>query len=381
MTNISFLSEMPPYFIFMLTILTLVIYRKYVVNKWLMDLIIILFFTIFAGIKVPFTADLFHYIELYNRSEINILFIEPIFILIKNIGNFFHFNYHFLFIVYQMLTISFILYGIKLFFPKSNFLFGFSIFLYISIPFLFLSSYGVEIRQLLAISIMFVALYYLANNSYKRFYILSLLAFLTHYTSIVIAIISLFAYIINKKIENKKQVILSLLIINIIVFILSLFFPNVFDLLIKNSLNLMVDTKYLGYFLGISPVPILKLLIYNTMSIVILFLLYKKISLFNNSIYYAICFFSLGVILFDILSNHNSSTRIVYYYFIFQIIFIPYILKIFKDKQIVFSLIILFYLSQYIYGLLYISPFGDRVFLPYKGFYVDLFDIKVKETQ
>ena len=381
MTNISFLSEMPPYFIFMLTILTLVIYRKYVVNKWLIDLIIILFFTIFAGIKVPFTADLFHYIELYNRSEINILFIEPIFILIKNIGNFFHFNYHFLFIVYQMLTISFILYGIKLFFPKSNFLFGFSIFLYISIPFLFLSSYGVEIRQLLAISIMFVALYYLANNSYKRFYILSLLAFLTHYTSIVIAIISLFAYIINKKIENKKQVILSLLIINIIVFILSLFFPNVFDLLIKNSLNLMVDTKYLGYFLGISPVPILKLLIYNTMSIVILFLLYKKISLFNNSIYYAICFFSLGVILFDILSNHNSSTRIVYYYFIFQIIFIPYILKIFKDKQIVFSLIILFYLSQYIYGLLYISPFGDRVFLPYKGFYVDLFDIKVKETQ
>ena len=380
MSKMLFLSEMLPYFIFMLTILTLVIYRKYVVNKWLIDLIIILFFTIFAGIKVPFTADLYNYIELYNRSEINVLFIEPIFILIKDIGNFFHFNYHFLFIVYQMLTISFILYGIKLFFPKNNFLFGFSIFLYISIPFLFLSSYGVEIRQLLAISIMFVALYYLFNNLYKRFYVFSFLAFLAHYTSIVIAIISLFAYIINKKIKNKKKVISSLLIINILLFMLSLFIPSVFDLLIKNSLNLMLDTKYIGYFLGVSPVPILKLFIYNAMSIIILFLLYKKFSLFDNSIYHAIIFFSLGVILFDILSSHNSSTRILYYYFIFQIIFIPYILKIFKDKQIVFLLIILFYLSQYIYGLLYISPFGDRVFLPYKGFYIELFDIKVKET-
>ena len=375
------LSEMLPYFILILTILTLIMYRKYVVNKGLIDLIIILFFTIFAGIKVPFTSDLHTYVSLYKSADLNLFYFEPMFIFIKKIGHFFNFNYYFLFIVYQFLTISFIVYGIKLFSKNDNFFFGFSLFIYICIPFLFLSSYGVEIRQLLALSIMFVAFYYLFNFSYKKFFFLSLIAFFAHYSSIIIFIVIVFIFYFFKKINKIKVFIL--LILNIIIFLLVLIYPNIFDSIIKLIFSkLFMHTKYSNYLIVIDRVSILKLLIYNLMSICVLFLLYNKFNFIKHKkeIYYSIIFFSIGTIFLDILNLHNSSTRILYYFFILQIIFVPYIVKLFKEKSLIAEVIILFYLIQFIYGLTYISPFGNRVFLPYKGFYVSIFDIKVKET-
>jgi len=155
-----------PYVIFVLWMAILLLFRKKAKNKWIVEIFLILSLVIFTGLKEPFTWDLQNYCNMYhNPSMLSFNWIEPFLIFSVKFLNYFSSNCVLLFAWYQFWTVFFINLAIKNLSPKS---YGFSFFLYLMIPTFFINSFGVEIRQVLAVAILLYALSLLIKGNVKN---------------------------------------------------------------------------------------------------------------------------------------------------------------------------------------------------------------------
>ncbi len=338
-------------------------------NK-LFDFFLILLFVIFAGFKQPFTWDLENYCYMYHNPEIlSYTWIEPLFIIFVKILNYFSNDCNILFAVYQFLTVLFIDLTIRKLPSKQQFL---AWIIYISLPFLFLNSFGVEIRQSLAISILFYAfsnLYY--SNNKKLFFILSLLSGLTHYSafigSVVLYLVYFFLYNLNLSAKRK-------LLILFFAFSMLSIFSSTNDLIV-NVIKYLLSwfqflEKYSSYFIEAEKLPVIKLVIYIFISFIALAV---SMRVNNKEVVDFSLFFVTGILFLFIFKDFSPASRIYMYFSILQIILIPKIIEHIKPKVFVYSVYFLFYFTQFIYGLFYIDPQGNYSFLPYKGLILEIF--------
>jgi len=356
-----------PYVIFVLWMAILLLFRKKAKNKWIVEIFLILSLVIFTGLKEPFTWDLQNYCNMYhNPSMLSFNWIEPFLIFSVKFLNYFSSNCVLLFAWYQFWTVFFINLAIKNLSPKS---YGFSFFLYLMIPTFFINSFGVEIRQVLAVAILLYALSLLIKGNVKKSLIFFTLAVLSHYSAIFAVIIIFILYGLFKLLKNKKNLILEL--VGALIF-LTLFLP--YGLINLSPFAVIVPIeKYQWYFTQTSPVPFLELLIYNLVAFIAFFLAVKAN---DREKKFIIFLFAIGVLILNILKNYEIVTRIFFYFSILQIIFIPFIVHKIQPREVCFLLFIAIYSLQFIYGLFYVTPYGDYAYLPYKGMITELFQNK-----
>ena len=70
-----------PYFIFLILVLILVIFKYYIKKKIIANILIIILFVIFGGLKKTFAWDLENYCGMYHEIKDQIpVFIEPFYI-------------------------------------------------------------------------------------------------------------------------------------------------------------------------------------------------------------------------------------------------------------------------------------------------------------
>lgn len=334
---------------------------------------------LFSGLKAPVSPDLKNYVEFFeNPSTMTAYSIELgniiLFSLIHEIT-----NYPLLFLTYAFLTMLFIYLSLRKFTPYV----GFSLLIYLLTPGFFLNQF-VELRQQLALAIFLYAIAFLISDRNRLMFILyGIIAILFHHSA-MLALISILIF------DSLKIYKLIDMRIGRIIFILTIFFSLYIgtDIILNLTFSLIAKfiPKYAGYYFmyiykeGITtPVPILKLSIYNTIGLLFLFIInYLKFKSDRDRyvIMYIVSLFILGVISLNLAKDSNELSRISYYLLIYQIIIFPFILMRLNTDNIlryIFSLIvIIFYFVQFIYGLFYIAPNGELVFLPYRNILFDL---------
>jgi len=77
--------------------------------------------------------------------------------------------------------------------------------------------------------------------------------------------------------------------------------------------------------------------------------------------------------MFNIFKKYEIVTRVFFYFSILQIVIVPFVTAKIKPKEFYFFLFAAIYLLQFVYGLYYITPYGEYAYLPYKGIISELF--------
>jgi len=264
-------GNIAPYVVFVLWMIVLLLFRKKIKNKWIAEILLIISLVVFWGLKEPFTWNLKNYCDMYQYpSALSFRSIEPFFIFPIKLLNHFSNSCMLLFVWYQFFTIFFINLAIKNLFPKS---YGFSFSLYLMIPTFFLNSFGIEIRQILAIAILLYALSLLLKGKLKKSLIFFALAVVSYYSAIFAVIVIFISYVLfNKLFKNKKN--FTLAVVGFLILITLLLPYGSIDL--GALFSIFPVAKYQQYLLQISPVSFLELLIYNLLAFIALFVALKS---------------------------------------------------------------------------------------------------------
>jgi hypothetical protein len=361
-----------PYFMFVILIFFILYTKKFVKHSLLFDSLIIILFIIFAGLKEPFTEDLRNYCYMYHNKDIlSITWIEPFMIFSVHLLNTITSNCLALFIWYQFLTVLFITLSINKIFKSQIDKQIWAWFVYISLPFLFLNSFGVEIRQVLALSIFLYGTTFLyVENSLKKYLIFSILASLAHYSAILGSLFLLIAYSFLKLLNPKIVTLILLLLLPF-----GLLFSNFFLSLLSTVLSLSVNifpflNKYQNYLVNPETTPLIKSLIYLLIP-TILGLISMKAQ--DDAVKMSVNLTLIGTLFLLVFRDFAPASRIAYYFLIMQVIIFPNLIKIIKPRFFVGWILALFLSLQFLYGLYYITPNGNFAFLPYKGLILEVF--------
>lgn len=332
---------------------------------WIISLVFVIFF---VGFKDKISPDLERYALMYeNYDTLTYQAIEPFFIFISSVLNKIGFSWVALSFVYALLTILFIVLGIRN--STSNIIFAFLIFLLV--PGFFLNLF-VEMRQMLAVSFTFYAVSLInMKTKYKKIkiFLLMLLSIITHYSAIGFWLIFLsLKKFLFKKFDFYKYS--TILLISAIIP-----FTGVVNIINKFIVNLLLHfshiskiTSYITYFSTYSTnfYWFLKAGIYTILGLFVS-LFYNKFNI-RNALFFNL--FIIGIVLLNITFFIPEISRIAYYFLIYQIILIPNL--VFKCKKeakiLLYYSFFLFYFSLFIKGLFYYSEEAQNyIFLHYKN--------------
>ncbi|MDK2814623.1 MAG: hypothetical protein PWP18_536 [Thermoanaerobacter sp.] len=366
-----------PYLIIIALYLAMSFFSKLYKHKgfWIIGLIFVLFF---VGFKDKMSPDLKRYAFMYeNYGMLSHKLIEPGFIFFAFILNKLGFSWVALFFVYSSLTILFIVLGIKNFSDKI--VFAFLIFLLV--PGFFLNMW-VEIRQMLALSLVFYAVSLInVNTRYKKFkFILSLFSsIIFHYSSIIFWLL----FFSLKKFLPRKFSFYTYSVILLVSIIIPFIDMDEFIFKIVNKIlsYFSIMAKYTYYFesylerkeAGLNFFNLLKSMTYTFLGFFISFY-YNKFNKFHgydrtNNI--LLNLFVIGVLILNISIFNNPISRIAYYFLIYQIVLIPNLIYKFEKKEtkiLILYLFLLFYFAQFLKGLFYYSTEAESyIFLHYKN--------------
>lgn len=367
-----------PYIIFLSIVIVLLITRVYLIKKDYIDYILVIFISFFAGLKRPFTYDLIGYKWMFeNYENLSLINTEPIFLLIAKIVHLFTDNYIFFFLIYEILTIILIYLSIKKIFKEPNNSYILSWLTFISFPFLFLNSFGVLLRQVLAMALFIYAILNWFDGGKKKSFLFFILSMLSHYSAVFAFFILCFTYILYHKVDFIRKNIRYILIFLIIFSILfSTYFVKL--LLIINYIPLIgnIFGKYLIYFQAKEVTPVVKLLTFNFFGLLAIILINYEGKENRNILFRYYCMlFVVGVVLLNSTFAYGPISRMSFYYLVFIIILIPYISMCFyKYIQNVNFFIYTLLLITFLYGLFYIDPSnGNYSFLPCQSLFCEFF--------
>ncbi|MFR1361650.1 EpsG family protein [Alistipes ihumii] len=241
-----------------------------------------------------------------------------------------------LFFCFGVGIIGFILHGVKLYTRNVRIAF----LIYLLIPGLFLNSLSI-IRQALAIAILFNAFYYYCNKRYKTFWILFLLAFLFHYSSLLV----LPFFLLAPKLQGKAKWLIWIGIpLSLILYKLN-FIDTVITALLGSS-RFVVYAEYED-----AGASFVKLLVLN-LSVVVYLFFYKKMDKQNRSM---LALAVIGLLLLNTCASVGAITRISYYFKIFEIVLLANIVSYFRASlnRVVACTCIFIYFFAMFYSALY----------------------------
>ena len=214
---------------------------------------------------------------------------------------------------------------------------------YVLVPSLYLNSFSV-VRQGIALVILFYGLQYLVKEKpdYKKYIVVSFIAFMFHYSSLFIALLYLLG---NKFFEKMYSWVLYTFLI---VISLALSFAHVGKLI----LSVMPGhfSAYANMAYAVSP---LKLLIIN--AFFLFFMLQKNAFIKNKLEKYLLNSIFIGLLIFNVFSDFVYVSRLGQYLLVAEIVLVPIYLYSLKDglnRKIMLVLFLLYYLFNFNFTLL-----------------------------
>ncbi len=270
-----------------------------------------------------------------NISIISFLRLEPTYVIFSSLLKQLGFNFQYIIIIYSFIALSFIFATIKKF--SNNILFSF---------FIFFSNYYLiyvdsAIRQGVAISIFLYSFFsYLEDLSYRKYFFRILLAFMFHYSAIIL----FFLPLVFKLPKNFFVSLRSILFFTPFFVFLGRFLPN-------------IVLKILGLFIP-------KFLFYEGMntSYITIFLriifIFLVVLLYNNNkngrypvIEKTLVIYIFGAYLYFLLSSISIFSRLTEYFYALEIILIPNLLinytsfNLKRNQNVIFKLLFCFLFS------------------------------------
>lgn len=299
--------------------------------------------------------DVYVYSEIYESPyEFLVLYdlFEPGFRFYYLFLRIFSDNRHFMLFMTSVIMMSLLFYNIK----RNSPIVYFSIFV------LFCKFYlmsFVYLRQGLAMGVLWLSIPYIYDKKYIKFFLLTLLGFFLHKSSIIF--LPMF-FLANIKLKN-----LHLFLIAVVALIISL--SPLSTILLENLAESVDDSKVSVYISKSGGINFFYLL--EALLLVVLLLKFKTkfyeekwgILIMNG-------FFAYIIISIVALTN-ASFVRFTWYYFIFLAVALPYIYNFIEDKKSknAFKLIIFLYFGLLYFRLLFLYDDGD--FMPYKTIFQD----------
>lgn len=343
------------YSIYYLSIIFLLIADYLFKNIKLFLYLALFLVVVISGTRYGTGYDFFNYVSFYTHSLPENL--EPLFklsiIVLKQVSS----DSQIMFFLYSFFTVILTYIGITKYtkYTKTSFL------IFLLIPGLYLNSFSI-LRQAIAEPILFLAFFYLIyNKSLLRFYLLSLVAFLFHYSAILPVVIVLISYSILKKSYSLLFYIL-VLCLNIILYQINL----------ATFLLGFAFGKYVAYLDFIQHTSLLKIVVSNLFILILIFFKNQFISTKEDNIILNILF--IGIVILNIFSDFTPITRLSYYFLIFQIILVPKLIYSFKNNNIKIIALTLF-ISYYclMFGNALVTDMAtetDAGMIPYKNYFL-----------
>ncbi|WP_410198522.1 EpsG family protein [Aliarcobacter butzleri] len=261
---------------------------------------------------------------------------EPLYVYLNKLIYFLNGDSYILIFISSFISISVIFYFII---KESNNKY-LSIILYICI-FGYLFTFN-GVRQSIAISFFVIAMYNLNNDNKKYLYIYSIIAFLFHYSVIVVILIYFIFSLINKRIIILTIWLVSLFIISNPIFTTLILEPFI------NLFSLILPFKYQYYFdeLLYEANLNLKILFYQIIFIMYYYVLnVKKVEFSKYKKYIELSM--IGIIVYNYFFYLEFFNRFAIYFEIFNIIAIPfsiYVIFFKKYKYLYFLIVIILFL-------------------------------------
>jgi len=295
--------------------------------------------------------DYLTYVNLYhNIGKLTILSVEPTFIIISDFVKYVLFNnVVFVFVIYAIMAISLKLYAIK---QLSDFYF-FSVLVYFSN--FFILQELTQIRVGIAAGILLLCIKPLYDRNLRKFLILSILAFLFHYSAIVVFPLWFF----SKK-SFQKIIYLSLISISYILYFLHFDFVGLLKFIPIDILQVRIDKYIMAVNTGLisksninvfSSIQILRIFM-----LVLITLNVDIIKEKNKYIYILLKVYVFALISLVLLSSVPPiAFRISDLLLITEIILIPNIIYIFKPSLLGKLVVFCFSLLQIFISLFYLK--------------------------
>jgi hypothetical protein len=340
---------------------------------------------IFVGFNNRISPDLERYAESYyeigSRSFFDLPYngaYEPTFVILSKILMYFGFSHVALFFLYSLLTITFIVLGIRNLTHHQSFAF----LLFLFIPGYFFNMF-VEMRQMVSVALVFYSTSLIVNKK-KSFWLFSILSILFHSSAIVYWIILIFVRkYLHKLLDYRWYLVLLVAsLISVFGFRLDLWLFKLFYPLVKLFPILQKYTSYVDCLMEgcIEQVHLqmVKNIFYIVNSVALIFLhhlslkqrsnllssAYSKMPIFLN-------LFFLGALILNLTYYLSPISRVAYFFLIFQIVMIPEIigrLEKSKFKTVVFYTYLAVYSAMFLKGLFYFSEESQSyIFLNYKN--------------
>ncbi|MGL6022542.1 MAG: EpsG family protein [Chitinophagaceae bacterium] len=238
-----------------------------------------------------------------------------------------------------------------------------SILLFMSTDCLFGQSFSF-VRQFAAIGLFILAVPYLYEKKYIKYYLLCTVAILFHKSAFIIFVLPFF-----RKLLYKKMLPYWMFFGGILIFLL---YPLILDNLYP-LLSFLVPTKYMVYFNPLSGkftegMKMYVLWCFLTFISLLVYYLKKTEQTYDNKELFYINVFFFGFFIYSIALRVGFSpgTRISYYMLIFYTIAIPFILNRCKYKRGFKILFIFLSILFYFTSIWFVSQKFEGIIIPYK---------------
>ncbi|MCB2357869.1 EpsG family protein [Clostridium estertheticum] len=314
------------YILFVFIIIAL-LFIDFKANFKILRILAILVIIAFSAFRynVGYDYQTYEYIFSNNiKLEVGFNFIVNIFHLIGN-------NVKFVFAFFSISTILFVVNGIR----KHSINERMSLFLYIMIPGLFLSSLT-TIRQSLAMAILFYGYNYYLKKKPIKFLIFAIIACLFHYSAGLVLVVIVLVH----KIKMSSKFIWFILIS-------SLFIGS--SGILNKVLADIANGGYMNYFNDNVEANLFKLFVTNIFMMYILYYRNEIVEFRNINVYY-IKMIVVGTVILNLFSTIPFVIRFGYYFKIYEIIVIPDFLYM-KRKKAITIMFMVFYISTFVYCL------------------------------
>ena len=236
---------------------------------------------------------------------------------------------------------------------------------YLLIPSLYLNAFSV-VRQGIALAILFYGLQYLVKekSEYKKYILVSLVAFMFHYSSLFIALLYLFGSKFFEKVHSW--------VVYIFLTVASLFLS--FSHVGKVILSILPGhfSVYTNMAQDVSP---LKLLIIN--AFFLFFMIQKDAFIKNKLEKYLLNSIFMGLLIFNTFSDFIFVSRIGQYLLVAEIVLVPIYLYSLKDalmRKGMLVIFLLYYLFNFNYALYRDKNYeGARAhfLVPYENYFLE----------
>jgi len=384
---LSWLKGAFPYIVLFASYIALNLFSNRLKNRLFFYLSIALV-VFFVGFKDTLSPDLQRYAAHYYEVESSGFFdfshygYEFTYVILSKILRYFGLSHVALFFLYSLLTITFIVLGIKNL--TNNHFLAFLFFLLI--PGYFFNMF-VEIRQMASVALVFYATSLISNNK-KSFWFFAILSILFHYSAAVYWIVFMFVRYYFQELLDYRWYLVSLIVSFIVVsvfrldlWVFKLFYPfaKLFPFLQKYGFY--VDCLMEGRIEQVHLQSVKNIFyIVNFMVLIFLYnfsLKQKNTSLAPPSSKLALFFnlFFCGVLILNLAFYISPISRVAYFFLIFQIVIIPEILGGLKEsrfKAIAFRTYAALYTAMFLKGLFYFSEEAQSyIFLNYKNIFLD----------